>query len=251
MGQAGEMVDKGPYMSDKADPRWSASGGGQQDFFGKLLLLPLFQGIGRGEFLEIAERIRIGFHKVSGRQVIVEQDELCTHLVFVLHGDVCVSRESDSHSYCLTEWFQQPMVIQPEALFGLSTRYSRRFSVRHSAEILKVEKAAVRDILFYYPTFRINYLNLVSTQMQQAARQLWRPWPETLPARFTHFMALRCLRPAGQKELTVKMSDLAAELNSPRINVSRMLHGLEERELIELERGRIFVPAMEQLLQKR
>lgn len=220
-----------------------------QSFFDKLLLLPLFQGIGRGEFMEIAERIRIGFYKTNHEQVLVEQDEFCDVLIFVLRGEVCISRVSDNHTYTLTEWNQQPMVVQPEALFGLNTRYTRRYATTHAAEYIKVDKAAVRDILFYYPTFRINYLNLVSTQMQQASRLLWRPMAQTLGERFVRFVVARSVRPAGRKDLEIKMEHLSDELLDTRLNVSRMLHTFADNGLIEMKRRHILIPSLEKLLQ--
>ncbi len=218
-------------------------------FFERLLLLPLFQGIGREEFWEIAERIRIGFQKLPGGAVIAGQDSSCEMLQFVLSGEVCVRQTSDDYAYMLSEYFAQPMVVQPEALFGMRTRYTRTFLASTATELLKIEKSAVRDILFYYPTFRINYLNMVSTQMQQATRLLWRSFPEKLHYRFVRFMAVRCLKPAGRKVLKIKMTQLAAELNATRLGVSNMLHDLQERGLLEIHRGHIVINSFERLMQ--
>ena len=218
-------------------------------FFERLLLLPLFQGIGKTEFWEIAERIRIGFQKLSREALIVEQDTPCDVLHFILSGNICVRQTSNEHTYILYEYFDQPMVIQPEARFGLRTRYTRTFSTTSSTELLKVEKAAVRDILFYYPTFRINYLNMVSTQMQQASLLLWRATPNHLNNRFVRFLINRSLRPAGHKVLKIKMEQLAWELNETRLNVSRMLHDLQDKKLVEMRRGNIVIPSFEALIQ--
>jgi len=220
----------------------------EQDFFNRLLLLPLFQGIGRGEFVEIAQSIRIGFQRVCHKYVIVRQDELCTRLYFVLHGSVCISRESDDHSFTLTEWQDLPMVVQPEVLFGLSTRYTRTYTVAHSAEIIAVDKAAVRDFLFDYPTFRINYLNLVSTQVQMANRQLWHSPSSSAARRFVQFIAARSLRPAGKKELCIQRADLATALQCGGHGIAQMLHTLQDSGLIVLGRGHIMIPTFEKLL---
>lgn len=218
-------------------------------FFERLLLLPLFQGIGKQEFWEIAERIRIGFQKLSPGAVIAGQDTSCEMLNFILGGEVCVSQASDDYAYTLSEYFSQPIVVQPEALFGMRTRYTRTFTAKSTTELLKIEKSAVRDILFYYPTFRINYLNMVSTQMQQATRLLWRSLPENLHYRFVRFVAVRCLKPAGRKDLKIKMTQLAAELNETRLSVSNMLHDLENLGLVEMRRGHIVINSFEKLMQ--
>lgn len=221
----------------------------EQEFFNRLLQLPLFQGIGRGEFVEIARSIRIGFERVHREHVVVRQDEACTQLFFVLHGETRIARQSDNHGYTLTEWQTQPLVVQPEVLFGLTTRYTRTYTVARGTEIIAVDKAAVRDLLFDYPTFRINYLNLVSTQMQQASRLLWLSRPANLTARLVQFVGARLLRPAGKKELQILRPQLAQELQDTPLNVSRVLLNLQREQLVTLHRGRIVVPSFEKLLQ--
>lgn len=217
--------------------------------FERLLLLPLFQGIGRSEFQEITGRIRMGFQKIPRGAVIASQDSVCDALYFVLGGEVAAQKTSDDRSYSLIEWFAQPMVIQPDRLFGMRPRYSRTFMATTTLQLLRVDKAAVRDILFYYPTFRINYLNMVSTQVQQARQTLWRTLPDELLPRFVHFLQSRCFRPAGRKELRIKMKKLADELLVPRLRVSTFLNDLSARKYLELYRGRIVVPTLEQLIQ--
>lgn len=220
------------------------------DFFEKLLLLPLFQGIGRNEFLEIAERIRIGFQKKAKDVEFICQDSFCDSLYFVLDGELCVRRVSDNRNYVFFEWMNQPMVIQPECLFGLRTRYSRSFQAMGTVYLFELEKPAVRDILFNYPTFRINYLNLVSTQMQQTAGFLWKRIPQSVEERFIHFLRIRSLRPAGRKELRIEMIPLSEELGTTRLNVSKMLKGLRDSRLIEMKRGKIIIPSFENLLNR-
>ena len=220
----------------------------EEDFFDRLLLLPLFQGIGRGDFAEIAERIRLGFQKKAKGSVLAKQDELSTGLFFVLSGEVCAHKLSDFNDYELFEWLNMPLVLQPECLFGLSTRYTRTFTATSDVQMLRVEKDAVRDILFYYPTFRINYLNLLSTRAQLSSRLLWRNVSKDLRSRFIQFLSARCLRPAGRKELHIGMIALADELLATRLRVSQMLNNLAEEGLVELHRENIVVPNMERLL---
>ncbi len=222
---------------------------GKRNFFDKLLMLPLFQGIGRNEFLEIAERIKLGFQTVKSEQPLVSQDGLCTELIFVLRGSLRVCQNSDQHDYVLTEWLDQPTVIEPEALFGLRTNYTRHYTTTTRAEILRIDKAATRDILFDYPTFRINYLNLLCMQSQQAARRLRRRLPDTVEGRFVHFLTSRCLRPAGKKDLGIKMTKLGEELMETRLNVSLMLHRLSDAGLLEFTRGHIRIENFEKLIQ--
>lgn len=223
----------------------------ETNFFDRLLELPLFQGIGRDEFWEIVEKARFDFRKFPAGSSIAEQDALCGSLHFVIHGEVRSQRRSDDHRYVFSEWLHAPLVLQPASLFGLTTRYTRDYLADGPVELFEVDKRTVRDVLFEYTTFRFNYLNLLSFQAQQMQRRAWRPLSPDLTCRFIDFLAARCERPAGRKELKVKMEHLADELDATRLNVSRMLNGLRRRGFVELRRERVVIPAFQDLLRGR
>lgn len=215
--------------------------------FDNLLLLPLFQGLSREDFLDIAGSIRLAFRRIESRQTLFEQDEMCQSLCFVLKGNIRVTTSSDDHAYAIAEWYDRPVVIQPEALFGRHTRYTRTFAVEAGAEILEIDKAAVRDILFDYPTFRMNFLNYLSAQMERLNRHARRAISAEPDERFAQFLFARCWHPAGTKRVTIKMQQLAAELHETRLTISQMLRRLSDRGLLTTRRGHIDIPRLELL----
>lgn len=223
----------------------------EQNFFDRLLELPLFQGIGRDEFIEIVERIRFGFQKKAMGACIVRQGDPCDSLYFIVKGNVCSSQVGDDHTYVLSEWFESPLVLQPERLFGLNTRYTKTFRAETEVQVFEVGKRAISDILFHYPTFRFNYLNIISTQVQQARRRLWQKRPATVCGRFAFFVADRSIRLAGRKELKIGMKQLAGELDATRLRVSKALNALEEEGFVKLSRKMIEMPSFEKLLQRK
>lgn len=46
------------------------------------------------------------------------------------------------------------------------------------------------------------------------------------------------------------MEDLAKQINETRINVSKLLNELQNKQLIELKRKEIYIPAFEKLLEE-
>lgn len=219
-------------------------------FYEQLLLLPLFQGTNRSDFLEIVEKVKFSFFKTKEDQLIAKQDTLCNRLVFTLRGGIHTEHTSDDHSYSFSEHLTHQIVIQPESLFGLSNHFSRNYWAEAETEYLSINKDAVRDFLFLYPTFRINYLNLLSTQVQQKTRLLWRQMPETPHKRFAHFVLKHCSHPAGEKILKIKMERLAKEMLETRLNVSKMLHELSDKKLVSISREKIIIPKAENLFQQ-
>lgn len=221
------------------------------DFFLRLLNLPLFQGLGRSEYTEMATRVRFACRKVTAGTVLIRQDEPCRSLIFVLSGDVGATCHDDHHSYVLSEQLHAPQVLQPDSLFGLNTTYTRTFTAETEVEIMEIEKSVVRDTLFDYTIFRFNYLNLLSHHLQQTHRSRWRSLPIDLPHRFVRFLSDRCYRPAGRKVLHIKMTQLARELDATRLNVSRMLSDLQAQGMVQLRRERIIITALQDLLRMR
>ena len=49
------------------------------------------------------------------------------------------------------------------------------------------------------------------------------------------------------KTLKIKMEQLAKELLETRLNVSKMLHELSDKELVSISRGKIVIPNAENL----
>lgn len=219
-----------------------------ENFFDRLLQMPLFQGIGRNDFWEIAERIRIGFHRKSAGTPLVKCNDSCDALHFVMKGRLRVESVSEDYSYSLQEWVDAPLVIQPECMFGPTTRYTRTFVADEEVHYFLISKGDVRDMLFNYPTFRINWLNLLTRQVQMQNHRLWRKRPEELDKRFLQFLLFRTMRPAGKKVLHIKMEQLAEEMLTTRLNVSQMLRQLQEQGHLSYSRGKIEIPQFEKLI---
>lgn len=217
--------------------------------FERLLELPLFQGLSRSEIYALAEKVKMDFRRQPKGHCFARQDEACTSLRFVLNGEVCVVNSSMGQAMKLSEWLSAPMVLQPECLFGWTQRYTRSFYAASTLQTLVIDKAAVRDLLFLYPAFRINFLNIISTRAQQAEQRLWHITDNSLRQRLLQFVTSRCLYPAGKKEISVNRNTLAERLQVTPRNLSAVLREMQAAGWMELHRERIVIPQLERLLQ--
>ena len=95
--------------------------------------------------------------------------------------------------------------------------------------------------------FRFNIKNLVCSTAKQLESRFAPAAPYTLEGRLAMFVLFKSLRPVGRKVLRVKMTDLAAMLCTSRLTLSRMLHSLSSRGLIEFSRRHIVIPSLENL----
>lgn len=222
----------------------------ERSMFETLLELPLFQGLGKDDLTQIIETVKFNFTTFEQNRTIARQNETCNQLLFLLKGSLEVSTRSDDRKFTLVERIQAPAVLQVEALYGIYPCFTHTYTTQTEACILSVEKQAVNHVFMSYEVFRINILNLLSTQIFKNQRQLWHPASEDLKKRIVDFVLSKAIYPAGEKNLLIKMEDLAEQLNVTRINVSRTLNEMQQNGEILLKRKAIIIPALEKLTQK-
>lgn len=221
--------------------------GSGRRFWKSMLQLSLLQGLSEQDILAIAEHVRFNFHKMVRGHRVVFQGEQCKNLVCILNGDIISECLSDAGHYKILEFYQAPLVIEPRALFGMNRAYERTYVAGEDVQVLEIDRAAVRDVLLLYPTVRFNLLNSLCFTQYRLERHRWKSRPATIEERFITFLKSRAAKPAGRKELHVTLNDLAEELDTRYIHLSRALHGLAKKGLLEMSRKRIYIPRIELL----
>ncbi|MBR1469902.1 MAG: Crp/Fnr family transcriptional regulator [Prevotella sp.] len=218
------------------------------NIYERLLLLPLFQGMNNADLTLLAGSTKFGFQRHEPGKTVVRDGDVCDHLHFLMNGTLRVVTEADDHGYSLTETMSAPDILQPERIFGLTQRFTRTFVAQSACNCMTLQKDEVMRLADEFLVFRLNLLNIVSAQSHRMYKHLWHPQPSDLGQRIVRFVAERSLRPAGPKQLHVKMTRLAQELNDSRINISRALNRLQDDGMLSLGRGKIEIPALERLL---
>ncbi|MBQ8655513.1 MAG: Crp/Fnr family transcriptional regulator [Prevotella sp.] len=216
--------------------------------YDKLLQFPLFQGMSYAELMQVVAHTKMGFMKTEADRRIVREGTPCTHLYFLISGTMSAETEADDHSYSVEETITAPYLIQPERLFGMYQRYSSTFKTTSACHFITIDKQEVMLLLETQMTFRINMLTLLATNVQRLGHQPWRQAPGSLRLRMTRFFIQHCLRPAGHKVFRITMQRLADELNCHRVHVSQTLADMQAGGLVNVSRGRIIIPSLEQLL---
>lgn len=221
----------------------------QEDkLYDNLLNLPLFLGMSRSDLLEVAGHTKFDFQKIEAGTTIAQEGEPCQRLYFLLTGTASVSTEADDHGYRIEEDIKAPEVFQLECIFGFNQHFTHTYAAKDRCSIMSISKMEMQKLVHRYEIFRINLLNIISTQNQRNSRRLFKVPPKTLGERIVRFFESHCVRPAGEKTFHIKMTRLAAEMNVKRIYVSRALNELQDQGKLHLHRGRIHVPALEKLI---
>ncbi len=216
--------------------------------YDQLLSFTLFQGMSHADLMEVVGHTKFGFFKETANKRVVKDGDPCTHLIFLTHGTLRCETSSDDHSCTVIEHLNAPYVLQPEYIFGLSQRYTSTFKTETPCNFITIDKQEVMLLLETQLVFRLNLLNVMSTETQHLRHLSWRSAPKTLRERIIRYFFAHCNYPAGPKTFLVLMQQIADELNDSRLDISRELNQLQTDELLTLHRGRIEIAMLERLL---
>ena len=169
--------------------------------YDNLLLLPLFQGLSKNDMTTIIEKVKLDFQSYPKGETIIRQGAPCEKLCFLLNGELRVQTKDAIHAYALTEIIKEPMVIEPQSLFGMQTHYTASYQAHTQVSVLMIDKAFIFSDLNNYEIFRINYLNILSNRNQVSYQKLWNTHIGTINEKFVNFIALRCQLQGGEKIL--------------------------------------------------
>ncbi len=209
------------------------------DIYQRLYSLPLFQGMSREQIMGIAGNTRLDFKQAEAGETIASQGEPCTCLWMLMNGGMDVTTASRQQFYTFVEHVQAPLLMEPERLFGWSPEYAHTYTTTAPCQLLRLYKEDVLRLMERHFIFRLNLLNLLSTQMQRTQARQWHLPPTSLEERILRFVDERAIQQHTRRELYIKMTQLAALLNDSRLDISRALNRLQHQGIVELHRGRI------------
>lgn len=216
-------------------------------FSDKLLLIPLFQGFSRLDFLDVVEKVPFEFRSFKAGTTLLEQDQESRRLVMILNGTILCRQADPRHVYELSEVLSAPLVVQPECLFGLHNRYTRTVEAFTDVQSVAISKQSVFELMHRHLSFQVNLLNTICSETQQRSRLLWTAFAPSLRTRFRQFLSQRSLSPRGEKTLRIRMEELADELGTSRLAVSRLIETLRQERLVTHSRGIMHIAAMEKI----
>lgn len=218
--------------------------------YSKLLQFPLFQGMSDASINEVMGHTLFSFQKFKAGATIVSDGDPSSNLYFLTCGKVSVSTTSPDHAFTLSEYREAPETFQIDSIFGMNLHFTHTYMAATDCSLIAVDKDEVRRLYNQFMVFRINFINIISLNLQKSRAQEWLLAPQNMRRRIVNFIRRRSIYPSGEKLLAIRIARLAHELNAGRESVTRALHALDEEGLINLRRGEIHIPAMERLIRQ-
>lgn len=215
--------------------------------YDKLLQHPLFQGLGYTDLKQIIAHTKFDFIKFNSGETIVCAGKECNHLYMLTDGTIEISTSSLQNDLTVKEWTNTPTTFQLERLFGLHQQFSSTYTAITPCSFITIDKRELMWLAEAFMVFRMNLMNLLTTQIQKNNEQKWNQNPTTLEEHIILFFINHCILPTGKKQFFILMNQLAQKLNDSRLDISCALNNLQNLDYITLHRGRIDIPDIEKL----
>ena len=216
--------------------------------YATLIRVPLFLGMSQNDLLEVAAKTRFSFQKSEPKSRIQRIGQRCDQLTLLISGTAAITKWANGKEYSVTEDITGPYLIEPERLFGFDNYCAKTVTAITLCGIMTLDKSEVERLIDNFAVFRLNLLNLISTNMQRETMWKWHAEPSGLKERLIKFFYSRCVIPAGTKHFNIKMTQLAKEMNVSRRAVSATLNLMQAEGLVVLRRSCIDIPALEALI---
>lgn len=205
--------------------------------FERLQQLPLLQGMSIKELEDLVFSVQLDFKKHLAGDQVVEQDEACRKLIFVLSGTMSIQYRNEADTIVVTEETKAPLAIEPYSMYGMKQRYTRDYTFETDGSTLTIPKAVFMSELMNFPIIRTNMLNLACNLMQRQTSRLMQGEKQTVTDKVIEFLSRYCTIQKGTKHFKIKMDTIAEMICETRLNVSNALKSLAQENLIMQQRN--------------
>lgn len=220
----------------------------ETSMFDKMQSLPLLQGLTLKEFSELIVNLKLDFQQYDEHEVIVNQGDRCSALTYVIDGTFEAEYHDEKTAFILSEQSEeQPHLIEAYNLFGVKRSYERTYSFVTKGHTFTISRDFFIKRMLEHELIRGNYINYLCNNLRKAKDSHKYENPSDIGMKVINAIASYSLFMGGQKNVRVKMNDLAQIVDETRLNVSGVLNQWNELGLIELRRYGFTIKDFEKL----
>lgn len=206
-----------------------------------LLTLPLFKGLSYARLSEIVGNTPLAFLKYLPNEPILAAGDPCTHLKFILSGNVRMTITNSSDRFRVAQTLTSPALISPDFLFGRNTFYPGSAKAIDTVSIMQIEKNDFIRLLQTDEIFIFNYLNLLSTNAQKAVDGIIALTSGSLEERIAYWIIALTQLGAEDIVLSARQRDLYTLFNVQRTTFISTLDSMKEQGIIDYGNNEIRV----------
>ncbi len=206
-----------------------------------LMRLPLFHGVTREKISEILEKTKFHFLKYMPGQTVIEAGEQCTHIRFIINGNIRLTISNNDGRFKVSQTLTAPDVISPEFLFGRTTTYPCSAVAINSCGILQISKNDYMNILKTDSIFMFNFLNILSMNAQKSTDGILALTSGSLEQRIAFWISALTQRDGTDIVLSCKQRDLYTLFGVQRTSFLATLDQMKKHGIIDYDQNEIRV----------
>lgn len=207
----------------------------------QLMGLPLFNGVSYNRISEIVGNTKLAFLKYLPNERIVNAGDPCTHLMFVIGGNVQLSIQNQNDRFRVTQTIGAPSVISPDFLFGRNTLFPATVTAVDTVSLMQISKNDFISIVQTDEVCLYNYLNYISTNAQKAVDGVIALTSGSLEERIAFWIIALTQRDAVNITLSCRQRDMYTLFGVQRSSFISTLDSMKERGLIDYTSSEIRV----------
>lgn len=204
----------------------------------KMQLLPLLQGMKLEDFHNFIYSTKLDFCQMADGDRIVEQGERCLSLIYILGGDFEAELHDNNAEIIVSEKSDAiPHLIEPYNMYGIKRTYERSYSFLSKGSTFTISRDNFMQKMTSFEVIRKNYINLLCNNLRKSNDALRFDYPQNAEVKLLKLVQSYCLFPEGEKNIFVKMNQLAEMTGETRLTVSKVLNKWQDKGLAELRRN--------------
>lgn len=207
----------------------------------QLMQLPLFQGVSTEKITALVEKLPFHFLKFHNGDQIFAAGDPCTHIRFIVSGQVSIETQWRRLRVSMTQTLTTPHVLAAECLFGRKTVYPYTAVAQGSCGILQLVKSDYIKMVSSDKVFLFNILNYLSSGSQRNTASILATRDGSVAERFAMLMDLLAVSGATDIKLHYKQKDLSALLGTQRTTLIATLDKLSDQGIIEYDSNELSV----------
>lgn len=213
-----------------------------------LMGLPIFQGVSHAKISELIEKIKFHFLKYTGGETIVDVDEPCTNLKFLISGSVRLETLNLNRRIKVLQTLNAPNIIGAEYLFGKRTSYPYSVKAHPIAGLMQVEKADFLKILKSDIVFLFNTLNYLSRNSQTPTEAVLSLTSGSVAERVAFWIGSLTYRGSSEIVIESKQKDMYTMLGIQRSAYINTLEELRDKGVLDFTSGAVYINDRDALL---
>ena len=174
-------------------------------------------------------------------EILIELDQTITHMPLLLHGAIRIMRDDDNDGELLLYYLEKGDTCAMTMTCCLGTKTSNiRATSETSGEMVMIPVQKMDEWLAKYPTWRAFVLGSYQDRLDEMMRSIDNLAFKDLKGRLHNYL-IEVASVNKSRTINKTHADIAYELNTSRVVVSRLLKVLEKENFLKQQRNIITI----------